>query len=333
MPSHQDPADCVADHLIVQAMPLSARYPDPLVEVLDERFRNVRLYSAGVDRLASGLRWAEGPVWFADGRYLLFSDIPNNRMLRWDETTGVTSVFRAPSNNANGHARDQQGRLISCEHLTRRITRTEYNGQITVLADRFEGKRLNSPNDIVCARDGSIWFTDPSFGIDSEWEGDRAPSEQAHAVYCILPDGTLTKVLDGLKAPNGLAFSPDESHLYVVESRAEPYRRLWRYRCESHKLSEAHLFNEATDFGAFDGIKVDVEGRIWCGYGSTGTAASEGLDGVRVLSAQGEALAHIHLPERCANLCFGGAKNNRLFMASSQSLYALYVNTRGAVCV
>ena len=333
MPSHQDPADCVADRLIVQAMPLSARYPDPLVEVLDERFRNVRLYSAGVDRLATGLRWAEGPVWFADGRYLLFSDIPNNRMLRWDETTGVTSVFRAPSNNANGHARDQQGRLISCEHLTRRITRTEYNGQITVLADRFEGKRLNSPNDIVCARDGSIWFTDPSFGIDSEWEGDRAPSEQAHAVYCILPDGTLTKVLEGLKAPNGLAFSPDESHLYVVESRAEPYRRLWRYRCASHQLSEAHLFNEATDFGAFDGIKVDVEGRIWCGYGSTGTAASEGLDGVRVLSAQGEALAHIHLPERCANLCFGGAKNNRLFMASSHSLYALYVNTRGAVCV
>lgn len=316
---------------MIQPAPLSARYPDPLVEVLDERFRSVRLYSASVERLVSGLRWAEGPVWFGDGRHLLLSDIPNNRMLRWDESTGLASVYRAPANNANGHARDRQGRLISCEHLSRRITRTEYDGRITVLADRFEGKRLNSPNDIVCARDGSIWFTDPSFGIDSDWEGDRAPSELAHAVYCILPDGTLTQVLDGLRAPNGLAFTPDESHLYVVESRAEPYRRLWRYRVSAHKLSHAQLVNEATDSGAFDGIKVDVDGRIWCGYGSTGTAASQGLDGVRVLSADGQALAHIHLPERCANLCFGGAKNNRLFMAASHSLYALYVNTRGAV--
>ncbi len=331
MKLHHEPVDLVADHLMIQPTPLSARYPDPLVEVLDERFRSVRLYSASVERLASGLRWAEGPVWFGDGRYLLLSDIPNNRMLRWDESTGCTSVYRAPANNANGHARDQQGRLISCEHLGRRITRTEYDGQITVLADRFEGKRLNSPNDIVCARDGSIWFTDPSFGIDSDWEGDRAPSELTHAVYCILPDGKLTQVLDGLKAPNGLAFTPDESHLYVVESRAEPYRRLWRYQVSAHKLSNAQLLNEATDSGAFDGIKVDVDGRIWCGYGSTGTAPSQGLDGVRVLSADGQALAHIHLPERCANLCFGGAKNNRLFMAASHSLYALYVNTRGAV--
>lgn len=328
---HSELTGAVADHLMVQPSALTTPYPDPLVEVRDERFRGVRLYSASVERLASGLRWAEGPVWFGDGRYLLLSDIPNNRMLRWDETTGVTSVFRAPSNNANGHARDQQGRLISCEHLTRRITRTEYNGQVTVLADQFEGKRLNSPNDIVCARDGSIWFTDPSFGIDSDWEGDRAPSEQAHAVYCILPNGTLTKVLEGLKAPNGLAFTPDEAHLYVVESRAEPYRRLWRYQVKDHRLSGAHLFNEASDSGAFDGIKVDVDGRLWCGYGSTGTAPSQGLDGVRVLSAEGDTLAHIHLPERCANLCFGGAKNNRLFMAASHSLYALYVNTRGAV--
>jgi gluconolactonase len=331
MPIHDPQSPTVRDQMQVLAQPLSTRYPDPLIEVRDERFRSLRLYSSGVDQLATGLRWAEGPVWFGDGRYLLLSDIPNNRMLRWDETTGMTSVFRAPSNNANGHARDQQGRLISCEHLTRRITRTEPNGQITVLAERFEGKRLNSPNDIVCARDGSIWFTDPSFGIDGEWEGERAPSEQAHAVYCILPNGTLTKVLEGLKAPNGLAFSPDESHLYVVESRAEPYRRLWRYRVQQHTLSEAHVFAEATDSGAFDGVKVDVDGRLWCGYGSTGTAPSEGLDGVRVLSAEGEILAHIHLPERCANLCFGGAKNNRLFMAASHSLYALYVNTRGAV--
>lgn len=330
--NQSSPNPCnVRDHLQVQARALTTRYPEPLVEVLDERFRSLRLYSTSVEQLATGMRWAEGPVWFGDGRFLLFSDIPNNRMLRWDETTGVTSVYRAPSNNANGQARDRQGRLISCEHLTRRITRTEYDGRITVLADQFEGKRLNSPNDIVCARDASIWFTDPSFGIDGDWEGDRAPSEQAHAVYCILPDGTLSKVLEGLKAPNGLAFTPDESQLYVVESRAEPYRRLWRYEVKDHKLSNPELVIDATDFGALDGIAIDVDGRIWCGYGSTGIAPSEGLDGVRVFTPQGDPLAHIHLPERCANLCFGGAKNNRLFMAASHSLYALYVNTRGAV--
>jgi gluconolactonase len=153
----------------------NARYPDPAVEILDDAFRDLRLYSASVEQLATGFRWAEGPVWFGDGRYLLFSDIPNNRMLRWDETSGATSVFRAPADNANGHTRDRQGRLVSCEHLTRRITRTEYDGTITVLADRFDGKRLNSPNDIVCARDGAIWFTDPTFGIAGHWKANRPP--------------------------------------------------------------------------------------------------------------------------------------------------------------
>ena len=313
-------------------LPLNQRYPDPAVEVLDEAFRTLRLYSASIERLATGLRWGEGPVWFGDGRYLLFSDIPNNRILRWDECSGATSVFREPANNANGHTRDRQGRLVSCEHLTRRITRTEYDGRITVLADRFEGKRLNSPNDIVCAGDGAIWFTDPSFGIDSDWEGELATAELPHAVYRLPADGKgLHKVLDDLRAPNGLAFSPDESELYVVESRAEPHRRLWAYRVGANgALGNKRLVIDASDGGALDGIAIDVEGHIWCGWGSNGRVPSEPLDGVRVFDADGKALGHIHLPERCANLCFGGAKNNRLFMASSHSLYALYVNTRGA---
>jgi gluconolactonase len=270
-------------------------------------------------------------VWFGDGRYLLLSDIPNNRILRWDETSGATSVFRAPADNANGHTRDRQGRLVSCEHLTRRITRTEYDGTITVLADRFDGKRLNSPNDIVCARDGAIWFTDPTFGIAGHWEGEPAPPELPHAVYRLPPDGPPQRVIDDLKGPNGLAFSPDESELYVVESRAEPHRRLWAYRVGANgALSNKRLVIDAADGGALDGIAIDAQGHIWCGYGSNGRVPSAGLDGVRVYEATGQAIGHIHLPERCANLCFGGAKMNRLFMASSHSLYALHVNTRGA---
>ncbi len=309
------------------------RYPDPSVEVLNDTFLDLRLYSASVEQLATGYRWAEGPVWFGDGRYLLFSDIPNNRILRWDDCSSTISVFRAPADNANGHTRDPAGRLLSCEHLTRRITRTEYDGRITVLADRFDGKRLNSPNDIVCAKDGAVWFTDPSFGINGHWEGEPAAQELPHAVYRLPPEGgALQRVIDDLKGPNGLAFSPDESELYVVESRAEPHRRLWAWRVGAGgALTNKRLVYEAADGGALDGIAVDAQGHVWCGYGSTGRAPSAGLDGVRVIEASGQAIGHIHLPERCANLCFGGAKMNRLFMASSHSLYALYVNTRGAV--
>jgi gluconolactonase len=311
----------------------SARYPDPAVEVLDESFLKLRLFSAHVEQLVSGLRWAEGPVWFGDGRYLLVSDIPNNRILRWDETSGVTSVFRAPSNNANGHARDRTGRLIGCEHLTRRITRTEYDGSITVLADRFEGKRLNSPNDIVCARDGAIWFTDPLFGILGKWEGEPAESETPMAVYRLPAKGKkLQRVIDDLNAPNGLAFSPDEKVLYVVESRAMPHRKIWAYDVGADgALANKRVFADAQGPGAYDGIKVDVTGHVWCGFGSSTGAGFDQLDGVRVYSPQGKAVAQIHLPERCANLCFGGAKNNRLFMAASHSVYALYVNTTGSV--
>ena len=308
------------------------RYPDPSIQVLDDAFLALRLFSSSVEQLATGLRWAEGPVWFGDGRYLLVSDIPNNRVLRWDETTGATSVFRHPANNANGHARDRQGRLVSCEHLTRRVTRTEYDGRITVLADRYDGKRLNSPNDIVVARDGSVWFTDPSFGISGHWEGEPAEQELPHAVYRLPADGgPLQKVVDDLKAPNGLAFTPDESELYVIESRAEPHRRLWAYRVDTaNPMTQRRLVIEATDGGALDGMAIDVKGNLWCGYGSSGRVPAEGIDGVRVFEPSGKPLAHIHLPERCANVCFGGAKMNRLFMAASHSLYGLYVNVQGA---
>ena len=311
----------------------SLRYPDPRIEVLDERFLKLRLFSASVERLATGLRWGEGPVWFGDGRYLLVSDIPNNRILRWDEASGALSEFRKPSNNANGNYRDRQGRLITCEHLTRRITRTEYDGSITVLADRYGGKRLNSPNDIVCARDGTIWFTDPLFGIAGYWEGEPAEQELPMAVYRLAPDGELQQVITDLAAPNGLAFSPDESILYVVESRSLPHRLIWAYdHVRDGRLSNKRLALDAQGPGAFDGFRIDVEGNLWCGFGSNGAPGAdlEALDGVRVFAPDGTPLAHIHLPERCANVCFGGRHRNRLFMAASHSLYALYLNVQGA---
>jgi gluconolactonase len=312
----------------------SARYPDPAVEVLHHSFLGLRLFSASVEQLHTGCRWSEGPVWFGDLRSLLWSDIPNNRILRWDEASGTTSVLRQPSNFANGLARDRQGRLVACEHLTRRITRTEYDGSITVLADRWQGKRLNSPNDVVVARDGGVWFTDPLFGIAGHWEGEPAESETPWAVYRIDPQsGALERKIDDLAAPNGLAFSPDETILYVVESRATPHRKIWQYDVDAAgALSNKRLYVDAQGPGAYDGIAVDVKGNVWCGFGSNGAPGVDpkGLDGVRIYNPDGVAIGHIHLPERCANLCFGGAKRNRLFMAASHSLYALYVNVQGA---
>jgi gluconolactonase len=312
----------------------AARYPDPAVEVLHESFLGLRLFSASVEQLHTGGRWSEGPVWFGDGRFLLWSDIPNNRILRYDDCSGAVSVFRQPSNFANGLARDRQGRLVACEHLTRRITRTEYDGTVTVLADRWQGKRLNSPNDVVVARDGGVWFTDPLFGISGHWEGEPADSETPWAVYRIDPQsGALERKIDDLAAPNGLAFSPDEKLLYVVESRATPHRKIWQYDVDAAGgLANKRLFVDAQGPGAYDGIAVDAKGHVWCGFGSNGAPGvdPQGLDGVRVYSPAGLAIGHIHLPERCANLCFGGAKRNRLFMAASHSLYALYVNVQGA---
>ena len=316
----------------------STRLPDPRIRILDEHGLGLRLLSGTVEQLATGCHWAEGPQWFGDGRYLLFSDIPNNRILRWDETTGATSEYRKPSNHANGLARDRQGRLLACEHGTRRVTRTEYDGRITVLADQYQGKRLNSPNDIVCASDGSVWFTDPPFGIQGWWEGEPATPELPHGVYRICGHtGKLQCVLDDLQGSNGLAFSPDEKLLYVVESRATPHRKIWQYEvlgtATKTKLKNKRLFVDAAGPGAYDGMAVDAAGNVWCGFGSNGAADADldDLDGVRVYNREGRPLLHIALPERCANVCFGGAKNNRLFMAASHSLYALYVNTRGAV--
>ncbi len=312
----------------------NARLPDPRIEILDDRGLALRLLSGTVERLATGFYWAEGPQWFGDGRYLLFSDIPNDRILRWDDCSGALSEFRKPSNHANGLARDRQGRLLACEHGTRRVTRTEHDGRITVLASHFDGKRLNSPNDIVCRSDGSIWFTDPPFGISGWWEGEPATPELPHGVYRIDPDtGALAMVLDDLQGSNGLAFSPDEQQLYVVESRHQPHRRIWAYDVDGATLKNKRLYVDAAGPGAYDGIAVDEQGNVWCGFGSNGAAGAdlEALDGVRVYDREGRALAHIHLPERCANVCFGGARHNRLFMAASHSLYALYVNVRGAV--
>ncbi len=329
-------ATALAGNAIAQSFSFkpNQRYPDASVQILDPAFAKYRIFSSTVEQLATGMRWAEGPVWFGDGRYLLVSDIPNNRIMRYDEATGAWGVFRSPSNNSNGMARDRQGRLITCEHLTRRVTRTEYNGKITVLADRFDGKRLNSPNDIVCKSDGSIWFSDPVFGISGDWEGDKAASELPNAVYRIAPDGKLGLVTSELAGPNGLAFSPDEKKLYIIESRAQPSRLIWSYDVHPDgSVSNKTKLVDANGAGALDGFRVDTDGNLWCGWGSNGSPGgnSEELDGVKIFDAQGKPIGFIRLPERCANLTFGGAKNNRLFMASSHSLYALYVEAHGAV--
>ncbi|KPW69098.1 Gluconolactonase [Pseudomonas syringae pv. broussonetiae] len=215
------------------AQPLTQRYPDPLVSVLDDSFTQIRIFNASVEKLASGMRWAEGPVWIGDGRYLLVSDIANNRIMRWDEVTGQMSVYREHSNFSNGMCRDRQGRLLVCEGSStttegRRVTRTEYNGRITVLADSFEGKPFNLPNDIACKRDGSIWFTDPTFQAESNYEGQKVKQEQPFGVYRIDPsNGKVFRVIDDLAGPNGLCFSPDEKTLYVVEGRAKPHGLIW----------------------------------------------------------------------------------------------------------
>ncbi|MFA6267372.1 MAG: SMP-30/gluconolactonase/LRE family protein [Pseudolabrys sp.] len=303
----------------------SLRYPDPLITALDPRFKKYHLPLASVERLYTGTHWGEGPVWFGDTRCLIWSDVPGNVMYKWDEESGQVSPFRKPSNNGNGNTRDRQGRLVTCEHLTRRVTRTEYDGAITVICDNFEGKRLNSPNDIVVKSDGSIWFTDPQFGILGDYEGDKAEPELPMNVYRVDgATGKVTVAMDGINAPNGLAFSPDETLLYIVESRAEP-RKILSYEVGAgDKLSNRKELINAGPGGTPDGFRVDVDGNLWCGWGMTPE-----LDGVRVFSPEGEPIGHISLPERCANLCFGGRKRNRLFMAAAHSLYALYVNIQG----
>ncbi|HET6182347.1 MAG TPA: SMP-30/gluconolactonase/LRE family protein [Acetobacteraceae bacterium] len=302
------------------------RYPDPAVRVLGEEFNKYRLPLASVERLYTGCRWSEGPVWFGDARCLLWSDIPNDRILRWEEETGAVSVFRKPSNNANGNTRDRQGRLITCEHRGRRVVRTEYDGALTVLMESHDGKRLNSPNDVVVASDGAIWFTDPVFGLLGYYEGEKAESELPAAVWRIDPQTARAQMMtDEVEGPNGLAFSPDEKTLYVVASRATPTRKIVAFDVSGARLSNQRVFIDAAG-GTPDGFRVDVDGNLWCGWGM----GSAELDGVRVFNRGGDPIGHIELPERCANLCFGGRWRNRLFMAASHGLYALYVNTQGA---
>jgi gluconolactonase len=305
----------------------SQRYPDPAVRVLDESFAKYRLNLASVERIAHGFRWAEGPVWFGDGRYLLWSDIPNDRIMKWEEETGAVSVFRRPSGFANGNTRDRQGRLVTCEHGGRRVSRTEYDGTITTVADRFEGKPLNSPNDVVVKSDGSIWFTDPPFGLQGYYEGYLGKQELPTNVYrADGATGELTAVAEGINCPNGLAFSPDESILYVVESRSTPRNILAYDVVDGGRRVTNRRTLIAAGPGTPDGFRCDVDGNLWCGWGMGDPA----LDGVAIFNPDGHLIGRIDLPERCANVCFGGTYRNRLFMAAAKSVYALYVNTQGA---
>lgn len=301
------------------------RYPDPAVEILDDRFAELVLWHAAVERLATGFRWSEGPVWFGDHRALIWSDIPNDRLMRWDEETGNVQEFRR-GGHANGNTRDRQGRLISCQHGRRAVVRTEHDGTLTVLADAYDGKQLNSPNDVVVKSDDSIWFTDPTFGIKSHYEGGVAEPELPTNVYRIdAASGKIAPVIEGIDQPNGLCFSPDERLLYLVQSGAPRRIHVFQVASDGQSVGDGEVFVEAGEAGTPDGFRCDALGNLWAGWG-----LGEGLDGVRVFAPDGAAIGHVHLPERCANLCFGGRQGTRLFMAASRSLYGLHVAVPGA---
>lgn len=302
------------------------RMPAEPFEIFDPRFRALVIPIALLERLHTGMRWCEGPVWFADQRCVIWSDIPNNRLMRWCEATETAGVFRPDSNFANGNTRDRQGRLVTCEHRTRRVTRTEPDGAITVLAESHRGRRLNSPNDVVVKSDGTVWFSDPTYGIACDYEGGRAEPEQSgNYVFRLDPrDGSLEIVADDFMQPNGLAFSPDESVLYIADSggigQDEGHRHIRAFRVGAdNTLSGGEVVSEVRPHCP-DGFRVDEAGRIWSSAG----------DGVHCYTPQGELLGKILVPERVGNLVFGGAARNRLFICGHTSLYSVFVNTRGA---
>jgi gluconolactonase len=304
------------------------RYPDPDVISLDQSFEKYKLFNAVIYRHWVGAKWAEGPAWSAEGRYLVWSDLPNNRQMRFLEEDSHVSTFRDPSGYSNGNTFDFEGRQLSCEHAGRRVARYEHNGTVTTIADRYNGKRLNSPNDITVHPDGSIWFTDPPYGILGNYEGFQATPELKEAVYRVdSKTGKIEKVTDALDKPNGICFSPDYKKLYVCDTGTP--KDIQVFDVADDKLRNQKQFTDMKlstgKSGVADGIRADVDGNIWAG--SNGGA---GYDGVQVFNPAGQRIGMITLPEICANLCFGGAKRNRLFMAASQSLYSVYVGTRGA---
>jgi len=312
----------------------NSRYPDPHIESLDKRFKGSPGTGA-VERLATGFRWAEGPAYFPAGRFLLFSDIPNNRIMRLTEDDNHLSVFRYPSFNSNGNTVDREGRLVTCEHSGRRITRTEFDGTITIVADRYNGKKLNSPNDAVVASDGSIWFTDPSYGIKGYYEGIHAEQEQEKKnVYRVDPKtGDVKVVVDDFVMPNGIVFSPDEKKLYIVDTGASEgpenpsHIRVFDADVTTGKLSNGKVFADNFKPGFTDGIRCDIDGNVW---GSMGWADPK-EDGVRCYAPDGTMIGKIHIPETVANITFGGMQRNRLYILGSTSVYACYTNTQGAM--
>lgn len=310
------------------------RYPDPDIIVLDDRFRALIINNTVIQRLHTGTLWAEGPAWNGVGRYLVWSDIPNNVQLRWLAENGHVSVFRSPSGFSNGNTFDREGRQLSCEHGGRRVVRYEPSGAVTVIAERFQGKRLNSPNDVIVHSDGSIWFTDPNYGIRGDYEGFKAESEVKPGVYRVDGQtGQLDLVTDEISGPNGLCFSPDYRRLYVADTGQGREIRAWDLDGKSVRNGRRHAQLSVPDAiigassgpsgsspSAADGMRCDVAGNLWAGA----------RPGVQVVAPDGATIGMIRLPENCANVCFGGTRRNRLFMTASQSLYSVYVNTQGA---